>query len=71
MAKRKRSKTTISRRGVVYPDLPPTTRDLRQSIAHAKDSVLFNLRHAKDHLAAAKKAHQRLQRVRRVRIRAS
>jgi len=51
-------------------DMPPTEKDRVLSIQHAKDSVKFNLKHAKDHMKAAKKAKSRLMRVQRVRVRA-
>lgn len=44
-------------------DMPVTASDRAMSIRHARDSVKFNLRHAKDHMKAAKKAKSRLQRV--------
>lgn len=40
------------------------------SLKHAKDSFDFNMRHAKDHMKAAKKAKSRLARVRGARVRA-
>lgn len=51
-------------------DQPPTASDRRMSIKHASDSVKFNLRHAKDHMKAAKKAKSRLKQVRHARVKA-
>lgn len=51
-------------------DMPATKSDKAMSVRHARDSVKFNLRHAKDHMQAAKKARSRLARVRRARVRA-
>lgn len=51
-------------------DNPPTKDDRAMSIRHAKDSFDFNMRHAKDHMKAAKKAKSRLARVRGARVRA-
>jgi hypothetical protein len=56
--------------GAGHGDLPPTPFDKKMSIKHAKDSVKFNMRHAKDHLKAAKLAKKRLAQVRRARIKA-
>lgn len=39
---------------------PPTPSDAKMSKAHLKDSVKYNMRHAKDHLKAAKEARQKL-----------
>ena len=46
-------------------DTPPTPSDRKMSVRHAADSVRFNLRHARDHMRAARIARQRLARVRR------
>jgi hypothetical protein len=51
-------------------DNPPTKADKVMSIKHAQDSYTFNMRHAKDHMKAAKKAKSRLSRVRGARVRA-
>jgi len=51
-------------------DRPSTASDRAMSVRHARDSVKFNLRHAKDHMRAAKKAQSRLKQVRRARVRA-
>ena len=51
-------------------DNPPTKNDKAMSVRHAKDSFDFNMRHAKDHMKAAKKAKSRLARVRGARVRA-
>lgn len=51
-------------------DMPPTAADRKMSVRHAKDSIKFNLKHAKDHMRAAKKAKSRLARVRGARVKA-
>lgn len=48
-------------------DKPPTKGDLSMSKRHAADSYKFNMRHAKDHLKAAKKAKSRLTKVNGIR----
>lgn len=51
-------------------DMPSTGSDRTLAIRHAKDSVKYNTRHAKDHMVAAKKAKSRLMKVQKVRVRA-
>jgi hypothetical protein len=51
-------------------DAPPTPADRVMSLKHAKDSLKFNLRHAKEHMKAAKGAKSRLAQVRAMRFKA-
>jgi uncharacterized protein YktB (UPF0637 family) len=47
-------------------DLPPTPRDLKISLKHAKESVRYNRRHMKDHAAALKASIKRLKQVKKM-----
>lgn len=49
---------------------PPTESDRQMALRHARDSVKYNMRHAKDHMKAAGKARKRLAQVRGARVRA-
>jgi hypothetical protein len=49
-------------------DIPVTKSDKKLAIKHAKDSIRYNMRHARDHLKAAQKARHHLMEVRRARV---
>lgn len=51
-------------------DKPPTESDRKMAISHSRDSFKYNMRHAKDHMKAAKAAKSRLQKVTKARVRA-
>src|SRR5262249_25615787 len=46
-------------------DNPPTPMDRKMTVKHSQDSIKYNMRHANDHLAAAKKAKTRLAQVKK------
>jgi len=47
---------------------PPTASDRKMSLRHAKESVDYNMSHAKDHMKAAKKAKKYLAKIRSLKV---